>query len=212
MDEADHNWAHRGYAVVRKILTEPLCDFLYEYALKSAKCGRLRVGDSGVPETPCSYADTLMESLLEILLPRVETITAIRLYPTFSYLRVYKRGDTLKRHTDRPACEISATLSLGCSANERWPIWTEGRDGDHSFELGRGDALVYKGTEMPHWRETLMGEHAAQVTLHYVDQNGPSRDWLYDRRTGLNISPGIKTLLTALGSVNEAADLVTRES
>jgi hypothetical protein len=33
--------------------------------------------------------------------------------PTYSYARIYANGDELKKHRDRPACEVSVTLHLG---------------------------------------------------------------------------------------------------
>ena len=40
-------------------------------------------------------------------------ITGLNLKPTYSYWRLYKTGDVLKRHKDRPSCEVSTTLCLG---------------------------------------------------------------------------------------------------
>ena len=67
-----------------------------------------------------------MEALLETLLPRVEAESGMRLLPTYSYLRVYKRGDVLRRHTDRPACEMSVTLNLGSKQRVRGPSGLRG--------------------------------------------------------------------------------------
>ena len=44
------------------------------------------------------------------------------LIPTYSYAIAYKRGDKLRRHKDRPSCEISTTLNLG---GDKWPIFLE---------------------------------------------------------------------------------------
>jgi hypothetical protein len=52
-------------------------------------------------------------NLLEDLLPHFEKACGKRLYPTYSYARLYKPGEELKKHKDRPACEISATITLG---------------------------------------------------------------------------------------------------
>ena len=43
----------------------------------------------------------------------METMTSLELVPTYSYHRLYTTGTELKRHKDRPSCEISTTLCLG---------------------------------------------------------------------------------------------------
>lgn len=184
-----------GYRAVRQMVSDPLRSFLYEYALKSAREGRLKPGDAGVPGTPCCYGDALMESLLDMLLPQIESETGLKLYPTYSYLRVYKPGDVLKRHQDRPSCEVSVTLCLGYAAEKPWPIWIERDDRAQSIELEAGDGMLYKGIEVPHWREAFRGEHAAQVFLHYVDRNGPHTEWKYDKRGSLAGSPMVRSML-----------------
>lgn len=119
------------------------------------------------------------------LLPAAESVTRLKLFPTYSYFRVYKRGDILVKHTDRPACEISVTLCLGYQAEHPWPILFEGQAGISFIELAPGDALFYRGVECTHWREPMVGERAAQAFLHYVDQNGPYAEWKYDKRPAI---------------------------
>ncbi len=123
--------------------------------------------------------------LLERLLPIIEKLTGLKLFPTYSYLRVYQPGAVLARHTDRLSCEISVTANLGCRAPRPWPIWIEIPQGTFLIAMKPGDATIYRGTECPHWREPFDGKLAAQVFLHYVDQNGPHAEWKYDKRSAL---------------------------
>jgi hypothetical protein len=39
----------------------------------------------------------------------MEKHTKLKLIPTYSYARIYKKGDVLHRHKDRFSCEISTT-------------------------------------------------------------------------------------------------------
>ena len=90
------------------------------------------------------------------------------LEPTYSYLRVYKNGDVLHKHTDRKACEYSVSLTLKREArDEIWPLYLE-TDKTYETLLDEGDGLIYKGIENPHWRDKFEGERLAQVFLHYV--------------------------------------------
>lgn len=130
----------------------------------------------------------LFDSLLEQLTPNMETATGKKLYPTYAYARWYAPGDELKIHKDRPACEISATITLGFDGSP-WGIYmghSSNKEYGKKIDMQIGDAVVYKGCEMFHWREKYVeGQWQAQVFLHYVDANGPNAKEKYDRRNKL---------------------------
>jgi len=176
------------YLVLKGLLEDPLLGTAYAYAIKKSLSGAMAPGDSQVPGTPSCYGDNLMEMLLELFRPRMETLTGLRLHPTYSYFRVYKHGDVLEAHKDRPSCEISLTLTLGFEASRPWPIFLELDDQSTPVELLPGDAIAYRGTELKHWRERFEGVRHAGVFLHYVDRDGPYADWKYDKRKGLRFS------------------------
>ncbi len=179
------------YVVLPSLLKEPALSQFYRYARKMAQAARMVPGDDQVPGTPCSYGDLMMDGLLNTLLPKIEEACGLRLFPTYSYFRVYKNGDTLAKHTDRPACEISITLCLGF-VGESWPIWIDGPHGASAISLGAGDALLYRGRECAHWREPFQGDYQAQSFLHYVDRDGPCAEWKFDKgrsTAGLQAAP-----------------------
>ena len=66
--------------------------------------------DKQAPGDFSKYGDPIMDTLLSISLEQMETLTGIDLVPTYSYHRLYTVGTELKRHSDRPSCEISTTL------------------------------------------------------------------------------------------------------
>jgi hypothetical protein len=174
------------YVVFRPSLTDSELSRMYQYACYATLTGAMERGDGQVPDTPCSYGDRMMDGLLNSMLPEVQTISGLLVFPTYSYIRVYKKGDVLKRHVDRPACEISVSLCLGYDAAEPWPLWIEGPQGTRGVTLEKGEALLYRGMECPHWRDEFHGKRLAQVFLHYVDQHGPNAEWKFDKRTSLS--------------------------
>ena len=184
MTEAGELFARQKYVVWRSCLKEPQLSLLYRYACKRADSGTMG-HDARSPGAWATPGDLFTDGLLMDLLPLAEDITQLRLFPTYSYFRVYKRGDILVKHIDRPSCEISVTVCLGYEAERPWPLLLESPAGVLPIELAPGDALLYRGTECTHWREPMNGERAAQVFLHYVDQNGPNAEWKYDKRKGL---------------------------
>jgi hypothetical protein len=181
MTNAGELFARQKYVIRRSCLKDPQLSLLYRYACRRADTGNMG-HDARSPGAWAAPGDLFTDSLLMEMLPLAEDTTQLKLFPTYSYFRVYKRGDILVRHTDRPSCEISVTLCLGYEAGRPWPILIDGPDGVSSIELTPGDALFYRGIECTHWREPLDGERLAQAFLHYVDQNGPYAEWKYDKR------------------------------
>lgn len=102
-------------------------------------------------------------------------------FPTYCYSRLYRKGNVLKRHTDRMACEISVTLHL--DGDKEWPIWVQTPDGEKvSVELESGDALLYLGCLIPHWREAYKGNRYSQLFLHYVRSDGTCNGAYFDKK------------------------------
>jgi len=123
------------------------------------------------------YGDPLMESLLIQKIPLMEKICNLELFATYAFWRMYSKFSVLKKHKDRESCEISVTVMIG-SDRTSWPIFIE----NNSIELNPGDAVVYLGCEVEHWREEFQGDWHAQCFLHYVDKNGPFKHLSKDGR------------------------------
>jgi len=180
-------FSNQRYVLLRSLLNALQARQLYEHTVNQVK--RIQwVSDDQVPETPALYGEPCMEELLLTLLPSIEEASDLSLYPTYSYLRLYKRGDVLGRHVDRPACEISVSLSLGYEADSPWPLWIEGPAGVSGVQMEPGDGLLYRGTECFHWREAFSGTRVAQVFLHYVDRNGVNAGWKGDKRQSCRVA------------------------
>jgi len=177
-----------GYQLLPKFLDAELCERLAQHVIKRANDHADFSDDKQVPGTPAIYGDRIMERLLARLTPTVGGIVGLALYPTYSYFRLYRPGDTLPKHTDRPACQVSMTLCLDYDAPAPWPIWFATNSAEATpFNLAPGDAAIYSGMDVMHWREAFNGTYAAQVFLHYVDQNGPYSEWKFDKRPGLTL-------------------------
>jgi hypothetical protein len=171
------------YFIFKKALSKDLTDFIYNYFILKRKVAVTLFNsnwispfsqewgvwnDPQIPNTYSHYADVVMETLLSKVKPILEKKLAFKLSPNYSYARIYKKGDILKRHKDRFSCEISTTLNLG---GDLWPIYLEpsGKEGAKGIKvnLNPGDMLIYSGCELEHWREPFEGENCAQVFLHY---------------------------------------------
>ena len=195
------NFKKDKYIVIKKALSKDIVDFIYQYFLMKREAAitmhKERYispfaeefgiwNDPQVPNTYSHYADIAMETLLVNMLPIIEKYTKLNLVPNYSYARIYKKGDILKRHKDRFSCEISTTLNLG---GEEWPIYLKpsGKKGSAIY-LHPGDILIYKGNELEHWRERFIGENCSQVFLHYNNlATEGAKNNIYDRRPHLGL-------------------------
>jgi alkylated DNA repair dioxygenase AlkB len=142
---------------------------------------RSMAGDSQVDGAPCEYADPVAERLLSVKTSYLCELLNLDLVPTYTYIRLYRPGDRLAAHRDRPACEITVSASL--AADAEWPIRILTAEGVVPSCPPPGGAVVFRGHELLHWRDPLCGRRRiASVLFHYVQRHGPCRSWSYDRR------------------------------
>jgi hypothetical protein len=151
--------------------------------------------DEQIPNTYSCYSDIAMETLLLKCQPKMEEATGLKLYPAYTYARVYKKGDVLKRHKDRFSCEISTTMNLG---GDPWPIYLEpsGETGKKGVkvDLKPGDMLVYSGCQLEHWRNKFKGKECVQVFLHYNNRKTPgAKKNMFDKRPHLGLPRWFRT-------------------
>jgi len=145
--------------------------------------------DEQCPLSDSIYGDPKLDALLERLCTPLSNMLGVPLLPTYTYARIYRPGEVLERHSDRPSCEISGTMTLGFDPSQKiWPIFF-GKDDDDvaglPLDIGVGDLVMYRGNELPHWRPKFKGTWQVQVFFHYVDANGPHKDYKYDGRQQL---------------------------
>jgi len=172
MLETAANFHKNGFTFVKGLADTSV---YYNFINKLVELGKGKQ-DNQVPGSKGFYGELIFEKLLEHLLPVVEINTGYQLFKTYSYARQYHLGEELKIHRDRHACEITVSLCLG-NEDKAWPIWICDREKQfHSFALEPGDAVIFRGIELQHWREPNTYGACGQAFLHYVDKNGPHAD------------------------------------
>ena len=205
------------YQVIKNAISKEVAEIGYRYLQISAEADQwllqtnkthesnFLIGnfkDPQVPNSYAKYADRFMETLLVKTIDVMQKKTGLRLVPTYSYTRLYRTGNILRRHKDRPSCEISTTLNLG---GDEWPIFIDPTGADNVIDeyknihkpnapkgvkivLKPGDMIIYSGCELEHWREPFEGKLCGQVFLHYNHADGQfAKTNLYDKRPILGI-------------------------
>lgn len=171
MTEIAKLFKQKGFATVQKMVCEPQLTEYYQYALDNTASGDLQ--DRQAPGSPSFYHDQKFAILHNTLLINLEQLTALKLLPTYCYYRTYRKGARLSQHTDRPACEISMTINIG-RQGEPWGFHLIDYDKEvHHILLEPGDAVIYRGCDLIHWREELVhADFVTQVFMHYVIKEG----------------------------------------
>ena len=218
-----NEFTKKRYTIIHKGIPKTLANFIYQYFSNKRKVSRLMLdmgyiprsnkdwgewNEAMFPNTYGQYGDLVMETLLEKIQPIMEKEAGYKLYPNFSYARIYKKGDELLRHKDRLSCEISATMCLG---GDPWrlfidptgkgkfnsePLDEDGIGDFHNYEMGTakgdsiiqepGDMLMYHGCELEHWREPFEGNDHGQVFFHFNDARKSTAN-KYDGRPFLGL-------------------------
>ena len=216
----------KKYEVVRNAISYELANFMFNYflMLRDATALLMQQGiivdskdsffrgssfgtwnDPQMPNTFSKYGDPVFETLLVKLLPVTSKITQQNLIPCCSYARIYKKGDELARHKDRPSCEVSCTVHLG---GDPWAFFIDpsGESGVKkridiarvilkkkppkgvSIMLKPGDMVIYYGQLVEHWREPFKGNIHGQAFMHYNDPDGlHGQQNLFDGRPVLGV-------------------------
>lgn len=187
------NFKENGYLVIKNFLNQDFVEFIQEYFFIRIQSGTVEYGSNQAPKSYEFYSDALADTILNSSCSSLSEITGYNLLPTYSFTRLYQAGDELEIHIDRPSCEISATLSLGIPEGEEInPIYfskyDDGRDAAE-IKLEPGDLCLYRGCDLWHWRPPFTQKWYLQSFLHYVDADGPYKNYKYDERKHLNMPP-----------------------
>jgi hypothetical protein len=220
----------KKYTVIRQAISKDLATFVANYFSMQKQVydtcraqryispfeniiGHYENENEQIPNTYSQYSNIAMETLMLKCQPEMEKVTGLKLYPAYTYARIYKKGDILKRHKDRFSCEISTTMNLG---GDDWPIYLDPTGQSNvipgineqieeskrliknpnkgvKVDLKPGDMLVYSGCELEHWREKFKGKECIQVFLHYNNSKTPgAKENMFDKRPHLGLPSWFK--------------------
>lgn len=215
------------YTVVDDFLEGEGLTVYQNYVLDKIQAGHWEYGDAQVNSRYWIHNEPFVRYLHEALTEKMEAITGYELLPVYVFTIGYMKGAVLPRHRDRPACEISASLTI-YGDGDKFPIYAESplqddsekvecpcvahemagykdfykpEDADPSLShvsdhaiasfpnptlgvpipLNPGNALIYEGQKVNHWRNELQEEEGfCSLLLHYVKKDGMHRSEYLD--------------------------------
>ena len=181
----------QDYQLLPRAVPAEICKLCaIQYELQESCCKTIYPGIDMSDLSPNSfarYAPLCFEALSVYLLPAVEKAVGEKLYPVYSYARIYYTGSRLDPHFDRSSSEISVSVCIE-KDSEDWPLFIKSAQGTtHEINLDQGDIVIYQGNSQEHWRNEFTGRKQIQCFLQYVRADGPA-SWLkLDTRLSLGL-------------------------
>jgi len=194
---------------IKEFLPKQILNLVYSYSVIKFSNKKKFTIDSQTSSLVSEHGDYLMETLMDMSTSVIEQNVGKKLWPTYSFFRIYDKGSDLKVHTDRASCEYTVALCLGADPVDvpyeifvgeedeasDYKYYNEKREYkryriDHKFPMVPNNAVIFKGMDKIHWREKCTHDHFVTVFLHYVDQEGPYKDFKFDKRSMLGASKG----------------------
>ncbi len=186
---------------IKEFLPSQLLNVCHSYCLIKYSNKKNFILDSQTSSLVTEHGDYLMETIMDLSTPVVEQNVGKKLWPTYSFFRIYDKGSDLPIHIDRPSCEYTVALCLGSDPedipyeifvgekdeNSDYKYFDENRKLtrlkiDGKFPMQKNNALIFKGMDKLHWREICEHDNFITVFLHYVDQEGDYKEYKYDKR------------------------------
>jgi len=170
----------KGYAPIGGLIHPFHIAALRRYYRHLIRTGKLYLGDAQSPRRYVEHNESVARFFHHQLTPAVSALAGEPVKPSYVYMAAYQPGAILEKHTDREQCEFSITLCIDYSPEPRyatpWPLHLHTEAGTVTVFQAIGDALLYRGRQLPHSRDPLPEGHSStSIFFHYVreDFSGP---------------------------------------
>lgn len=194
-----------------KFLPDQIVTLLYNYMIIKGSAEKEWTNDPGTSKALLGYyGDYLMETILDMSTPVIENALNKKLWPSYSYVRIYDKDSDLPAHLDRKGSEYVLCLGLGSDPiNKPYPIYIGSKDDEqdytyqdvhnkdctfkieNKFNMLQNTAILFSGQDKFHWRTKCKHDHFISLFMFYVDQKGEYIDQKFDGRTNLG-EPSVK--------------------
>jgi hypothetical protein len=170
------DFRRNGFAAFQGLIHPFHIGALRRYYRRLVRTGGMKLGDSSSPRRFVAHNESVATFFHRQLTGVVGAIAGRPVKPSYVYVSAYQSGADLPAHTDRAQCEYSVTLLLDQTPEpvdqSSWPLYLNTSTGAVAIWQGIGDALLYRGRRLEHFRTPLpQGMSSTSMFLHYVDQD-----------------------------------------
>jgi hypothetical protein len=176
VEKSAPSFGKKDYAPVANLIHPFHLAALRRYYRYLIRTGAIQLGDRQSPRRYVAYNEPVARFFHHHIAATLSAVVGQPVKPSYVYLASYLSGAELKKHTDREQCEFSLTLCLDFSPEPElatpWPIRLETPNGTVEVYQALGDALAYRGTRVPHYRDALgKGQTSTSIFFHYVAED-----------------------------------------
>lgn len=164
----------RGYVQLSGLLPPFHIGALRRYYRYHTRMGTFVLGDDQTPGRYVAYDEATTNYVHQQLTRTVSDVARRVVMPSYNYLALYQGGARLDPHTDREACEYTVSLCIDATPDPQthgaWPLHLMTADGQVSLVQDIGDAVLFRGRYLTHWRDQLPeGYTSSSILFHFVD-------------------------------------------
>jgi hypothetical protein len=146
------------------------------YYRRKVRAGDFRLGDEQVTRRFAAHNEPVSRFVQTQLAKAMAEILGKAIKPSYAYFVAYQGGARLAPHIDRDQCEYSMTMLVDVtpepSEQSPWPIYVADKSKRSAVWQYLGEALLYRGRSLTHWRYPLPPDHtSSSILLHYVDRD-----------------------------------------
>ena len=145
----------------------------YRHLVREAQ---LEYGDEQCPTRWIAHNEPAARTIQSLLTGIVSDVAGEQVKPSYLYLGCYEAGSVLPEHVDREQCEFSITMLIDylpeIDEASPWPIYVRLANKPVAVRQRLGDALLYRGRRVPHFRERLPDGHmSTSLFFHFVEKD-----------------------------------------
>jgi hypothetical protein len=165
--------ARRGFAELRSLVHPSWLANLRAYYDGLIRQGFLDASDVQSRRF-AAHDEKIAKDVHRRLTPAIAAALPEPVAPSYCYLGLYREGAVLEKHVDRDECEYTLSLTIdaqpSAARDAAWPLCLELPDGGTVRSLlAPGDGLLFKGRELPHFREALpAGRSSWSIFFHFI--------------------------------------------
>lgn len=172
LSRAAEDFAHTDMCRIGRAIHPAHRTTLLDYYERLISTGARPLGDAQVRGRYGWHNESLSRFFHHQFRDLVSRLAGRPVRPSYSYVSAYRGGAVLDRHTDREQCEYTVSLLLGESGpgiDGGWPLLLDTPQGRVSVIQQPGEAVLFRGTRVPHWRPPLPdGSTHTSLLFHYV--------------------------------------------
>jgi hypothetical protein len=165
-----------GYVRLQGLIHPFHLGALRAYYRQLVRDGGLRLGDAQTARRYFAHNERIACFFHHQLSAVAGDIVGAPIQPSYVYVASYQPGARLLKHTDRPQCEYSISMCIDFTpepvGRTPWPLCLETKQGTVKVSQAIGDALLYRGPDLPHYRTPLAQDRTStSIFFHYVHRD-----------------------------------------